>query len=318
MDRAEATGLGIAVAGHAALIALFALGLAATRNMDPPSDAMEITFEEETGPVSSAPQTIEEPAPSVGDEVGAPEEASGAEASVAEAVPEPITPPVPEPIRPPTQTEERRRPDVTRSAVPVRPTPQPSPRAAPPQPAPRVAQNQPRAQPRPAQTQPRQQTAPPAAQRPSRPSAHPGQGQAQRSRGFDPNALARSLGMGPPEARGTSPAPRAAVVTAEVRASLDQAILRALQPCQRQSLPAPEARAIRVRVAVVLKQDGSLDSARVVGVNDYDDSLGRYEQRMREVALNVVRQCSPIRGLPAEYYSVSRGWRQFNYTFPRT
>jgi hypothetical protein len=68
---------------------------------------------------------------------------------------------------------------------------------------------------------------------------------------------------------------------------------------------------------VVLKQDGSIETARVAGVNDYDQDLRRYEQRMREIALNVIRQCSPIRGLPAEYYSVPRGWRQFNYTFPR-
>jgi hypothetical protein len=37
---------------------------------------------------------------------------------------------------------------------------------------------------------------------------------------------------------------------------------------------------------------------------------------MRDLATNVIEQCVPIRGLPAEYYNVARGWRRFAYTFP--
>jgi hypothetical protein len=156
------------------------------------------------------------------------------------------------------------------------------------------------------------------AQPQQRTGAAPGQGQAQRSSGSVLDRLSREFGRGPAAAQGRSPEPQGAVVTTQVRASLDQAILRALLPCQRQTLPSPEARAIRVRVAVTLNPDGSLGSASVTGVNDYDSSLRQYERRMREIAVSVVRQCTPIRGLPAEYYSVARGWRQFNYTFPRT
>ena len=36
---------------------------------------------------------------------------------------------------------------------------------------------------------------------------------------------------------------------------------------------------------------------------------------MRDLALNVIRQCTPIRGLPGELYDVPRGWREFTYTF---
>jgi hypothetical protein len=38
---------------------------------------------------------------------------------------------------------------------------------------------------------------------------------------------------------------------------------------------------------------------------------------MRDLALAVVRSCTPISGLPAEFYDVPGGWRQFTYRFPR-
>lgn len=112
--------------------------------------------------------------------------------------------------------------------------------------------------------------------------------------------------------------PSGAVVNAQARASMDAAILRALLPCQRQVLPAPEARAIRVRVEVTLNPNGSLASARVLSVANDDPDLRIYERRMRELAVNVVEQCTPIRGLPAEYYNVPRGWRTFRYVFPNS
>jgi hypothetical protein len=40
-----------------------------------------------------------------------------------------------------------------------------------------------------------------------------------------------------------------------------------------------------------------------------------YERRMQDLALAIVRRCTPIRGLPAQYYDVPRGWRQFTYQF---
>ena len=53
-------------------------------------------------------------------------------------------------------------------------------------------------------------------------------------------------------------------------------------------------------------------------LND-DPALERYERRMRDIALNVINACTPIRGLPAEFYDVPGGWRSFPYQFdPRT
>ena len=273
MERTEASGFGVALVGHIALIVALKFLLDTSGALTPPP-AMEVSFAEDIGLVSTAPET-EASAPALGDEPGPAEEAAGGETSVPE--PEPIA--EPEPARTPSPSTPRDRPEeprrIARSNVPSQARPQP-------------------------QRQPQRQ-----------PATRPGSGQAERSRG---SRLPSAGSFG--DDAGTS-REQGAVVTAQVRASLDQAILRALQPCQRQNLPASEARAIRVRVAVTLNADGSLASARVAGVNDYDDSLSRYEQRMREIALSVVRECTPIRGLPAEYYSVARGWRQFNYTFPR-
>jgi hypothetical protein len=99
---------------------------------------------------------------------------------------------------------------------------------------------------------------------------------------------------------------------------MDAAIRRQLLPCERQILPAPEARSIRVRVEVTLNPNGGLASARVMSVANDDPDLRIYERRMRELAVNVIEQCAPIRGLPAEYYNVPRGWRQFRYVFPNS
>lgn len=302
MDRAEATGLGVAIAGHGALITLFALGLAATRNMTPPSDAMEVTFVEETGPVSSAPRTMEEPAPSVGEEIGAPEEASGADASV----PEPVTAPVPEPVRPPTQTGERRRPDVTRNAVPLRPAPQPQARPQPtPQPTRRVAQ-----------TQPRQQPARPTAQRPTRPAAQPGRGQAQRSRGFDPKALAESLGRGPPEARGTSPTPPAQLSGAQ-RQQLARNISGLISPCaSRAQAPNDLARSISVVLRVTVSAAGVPTGHQLVSSAGTNATNEDYVDNVVGVAMRAVRACaSRIATLPDDHYAIPGGWRTFTYRF---
>ena len=110
MDRAEATGIGVAFAGHAALLAALSLGFASA--IQPPmlSQPMEVSFVEDIGLQNSVPEpTVEPPAQSVAPEYGPPEEAA----------PQPSVAP-PEP----------------------RPTPQPSTRAAPPEPAPPQAQAQ--------------------------------------------------------------------------------------------------------------------------------------------------------------------------------
>ncbi|MDP9414767.1 MAG: cell envelope biogenesis protein TolA, partial [Pseudomonadota bacterium] len=56
MDRVEATGLGVALAGHGVLLALLTLGLASATTKKPPlSQPLEVSFVEDAALESSAP-----------------------------------------------------------------------------------------------------------------------------------------------------------------------------------------------------------------------------------------------------------------------
>ena len=100
--------------------------------------------------------------------------------------------------------------------------------------------------------------------------------------------------------------------TGAAKASIDGAIRRAFIPCQKQTLPSPDARDIKVRMTVALNRDGSLSGISGITVVNSDPDLKIYEQRMKDVAQNAVRSCTPVRGLPAEYFD---SWRRFTYTF---
>lgn len=151
--------------------------------------------------------------------------------------------------------------------------------------------------------------------RPEEPRQTPGQRQrAARLADLNLDSLGRD-----PAARPTPQAAPAAAMSAQARASVRQVIARALMRCQRQPLPTPEAAAIRVDYRITLNRDGSLSSAEFVRVINPDPALAPYERRMRDLALNVINSCTPIRGLPPEFYDVPGGWRRFPYQFdPRT
>jgi outer membrane biosynthesis protein TonB len=268
MDRAEAAGLGVALVGHAALLIALTLGIAAWGDPPPIANPFEVSFVEEVGLTSAAPQpTQQPPEQGMAPETGPPEDA--APAPVAEPLP-----PLPEPR-------------------PAPPAPRPAPKQAlPAQPRER-AQAQP-SRPRPAPTQ-----------------RNAGTGERTRRSLIGPDLL-KGLGRDPSPARSKA-AP--AAIPGEARASINAAIRRALVPCERQPLPSPEAAAIKVDVRVTLNRNGSLASAQVARVRNDNAALRMYEQRMRDLALAIVRGCTPIRGLPAEYYDVPRGWRQFTYQF---
>ncbi|HYD12555.1 MAG TPA: hypothetical protein VEC11_06885 [Allosphingosinicella sp.] len=187
------------------------------------------------------------------------------------------------------------------------PAPLPEP-VAEPTPAP------PRAAPRPA---PSPERAAPARPAPPRANRQQGSATAQRNTGsrLGPDFL-RGIGTDPNTRSNRAPA---VTYGPSERASVRQAIARALMRCQRQPLPAPEAAAIRVNYRVTLNPDGSLASAQFLRVLNDDPALERYERRMRDIALNVINACTPIRGLPPEFYDVPGGWRSFPYQFdPRT
>lgn len=259
MERTEATGFGVALAGHAALFA----GLAWLATSAPPPSSLqpiEVSFVEAIGLSAAAPQPVQQPpAQSIAPEVGQPQEAEPA------ALPEPS-----------------------------RPQPLPLPKAVEPAPAREQARPQPRRDP----PVPSQRRTAQAQERP-------------RGSRLGPDLL-KGIGRDPSPSRSQTPP---AAMTGEARASINAAIRRALVPCERQPLPAPEAAAIRVDVRVTLNPNGSLASAEVARVLNGNPALSLYERRMQDLALAIVRSCTPIRGLPPELYDVPRGWRQFTYQF---
>ena len=271
MDRVEATGVGVSVVGHAAVLAVLVLGLATFNRDMPPSSAIEVSFVDEVGLTSSAPQPIQTPP----DQGMAPETGPLDDAAPAAPAAVPLPEERPVPPQPSLKASERNRPEPPRQ----RPT---------------------RALPRQTQAPPRQTAPSPA-----------GAGERTRRSRLGDDIL-KGIGDDPSPSRSASPT---ATMTGEARASINAAIRRALVPCERQPLPSPEAGAIRVDVAVTLNRNGSLANAQVRRVHNDDPNLSGYEQRMRDLALAVVRQCTPIRGLPAELYDVPRGWRQFTYQF---
>ncbi|HEU0098619.1 MAG TPA: cell envelope biogenesis protein TolA [Allosphingosinicella sp.] len=121
MDRAEATGLGVAAAGHVALLAALTYGLAATRLPVTKSDPIEVAFVDETQLESASPDPSQE--------------ASGPAAAF-EPLPE-VAPPVPSPIPPPPTPAPQAPPaPAARTPAPVSaPAPRPATRPQPPKPA---------------------------------------------------------------------------------------------------------------------------------------------------------------------------------------
>jgi len=53
-----------------------------------------------------------------------------------------------------------------------------------------------------------------------------------------------------------------------------------------------------------------------VRVSGVDDDNARFEERVRDLATAVYRECSPFRGLPPEYYQTADGgWSNINLTY---
>jgi outer membrane biosynthesis protein TonB len=94
MDRAEAAGLGVAAMAHIGLLAVLSAGFMTASQ--PPileTPPIEVSFAEDIGLVSSAPQpTVEPPAQSIAPELGPPDEPAPAPA-IDPAPPQPVSPP---------------------------------------------------------------------------------------------------------------------------------------------------------------------------------------------------------------------------------
>ena len=98
MDRAEQTGLGVAIVGHVVLFGLLSVGFLATPNpLDLKQHPIEVTLSDEVGLESQAPvASHEEPAPKLAEEEG-PVEPTPPPPPEPVPAPQPVPKPVPTP-----------------------------------------------------------------------------------------------------------------------------------------------------------------------------------------------------------------------------
>ncbi len=324
MDRTEATGLGVAVAGHGLLLALLVAGLA-TVTRPPPlmQTPIEVSFAEDVALTSAAP-AAEAPAPRVAPELGPPEDAAPAPepAPAPPAEPEPAPPAPAPPQKPAPRPGPAPEPPAPKAApAPERPARRPEPRPAPKQatPAPERPRPQQPARPaaRPAQTRTADARPAPARPAPARPApARGGSGEAERPRGSRLGAdLLKGIGSDPSPAREARPS--GVVMNGRAATNIGSAIARQVQPCaDRQIIPGPGAERISTEIILRLNRDGSMAAPPRVGrQTGLDDENRRYADRVADLAKRSFVECAPLRGLPDELYDVPNGWRNFTLRF---
>lgn len=273
MDRAEATGLGIATVGHVALLAAITF-LAATQLPAPKTVPIEVSFVEEAGLESASPApAAAEPAALLAPEEGPPEAAMPAPPEVQ---------PVPQP-------------------QPQQAVPTPAPRPAPaPKPAPKAVQPRPapaRPAAKPAQAKPKPAPARPAAT--AKPTATRTTGRL--------DGLLNGVSERKTASRSTA-AP--AAVTGPVQASLAAEIRRQIKPHWRSPTGA-DAEQLRTEVLISLAPDGKVTDIRIVGTTGQTASNRPQVPLHREHAERAVRLASPFK-LPAQYYDAWKSLR-FNF-----
>ena len=265
MQRAEATGLGVAAAGHLALFGILSLGLTlAPKPVPPLTQPVDIQIVDEVGLRDTVPNPSPvEPAPSVAPEVGPPVEAP---------TPEPITAPLPKVAPAPTPPKPMPPKPTPKVAAPAsKPAPKPTPKPA--------AKAQP--------TSPRTKLALDL----SRP-----QQQAPRGSRLGNDFL---KGVSDRPSAGTAQTPRAAAGPA-VEASLAREVLRQLKPHWKAPTGA-DAEKLRTTLSISLARDGTVAAVRVIETTGQTDSNRGQVRLHQEAAVKAVRLAAPF-VLPAELY----------------
>ena len=274
-DRAEATGLGVAVGGHVLLLGALSLGLLATQKPMPPlTQPVDITLVDEVALRDATPTpSTEAPAASVAPELG---------------------PPVSEPVAPPPVAQPTPLPKVQQMPAPVpaptRPTPKPVVRPAP---APPVT----------AKSSPKPVAPPTAKPVPARP---------RLALNLAPGTTApRGARLGSDFLKGVADRPSAATAPAArtpagpaVEASLVREITRQLKPFWKAPTGA-DAEQLRTELRIALGRDGSVTEVRVLRTTGQTDSNRGQVRLHQEAAIKAVRLAAPF-VLPAELYDA---WR---------
>jgi outer membrane biosynthesis protein TonB len=274
MDRAEATGFGVAAAGHLALLAALSLAFAATRIQPPPQQPIEVSFVEEAAPVSSAPEISATP--------------PAAQLAQVEGPPEPVVAPAP-PIPPPPQAQP----------LPPPPRPQPVHAAPAPEPVPH--------RPAPPKPEPAPAAAKPAPAKPA--PAKPAPAKAQPKPTGRLSGILAGLSSDPSKSRSAG-AP-AAVASPAVQSSIAAEVRRQLKPKWQQVVPSgADVELLRTELRVSLGRDGSVTHVELVGTTGVNASNRPQLALHQERAKKAVMLASPFR-LPADYYDA---WKQMIVT----
>lgn len=320
MDRAEGTGLGIAIAAHVALLVLLSVGLFASKPLPAIRDVMDVQLTDKVGLQSASPEPAKEaPAPSEAPAAGPPEDAA--------PPPPPVepTPPPPKPVPPapkPTPAPPKPAPAPPKpTPAPPKPTPKPAVKPTPaPTPKPAEAKPQPKATP--AKPTPAK-TATPAAKSRLSPdilkdirdaeAAGNGKNAAAKKEKATGSRLGKDFlkGIGVSEGKGKTA--RAAVTGAAMN-GLAAAIKRQVQPCYEiGSLGGTSAMQIVTVLHLRFNRDGSVlgtpDVVEQTGVNAGNRS---YAQQMADVSRRAVLRCAPLK-LPPELYE--GGWEEIEMGF---
>jgi outer membrane biosynthesis protein TonB len=336
VDRAERTGLGIAIVGHAALFAALSLAmLDPPKPLEPLNKPLDVVLVEEAALESTAPEIAKSAAPP------APEPSPAAEAApaAAPAPPAPISPPTPPRLEPKPEPKPVPRPEP-------KPTPKPEPKPVPkpkltPKPAPKPKPVPPKAaaKPTPAKPTPAKTVAKPAQAKPSpaKPTSakpKPGATQTAANTSIRPTNRLNGLNLGTGGA-GTSTAPKtggsaapkgtgsgnsgaapkgapAQKTAAEVRTTIDVRIDGAIAPFWKRNIPTGvDVEQLVTVIEIRLNKDGSVADTRLKSQSGKTESNQPQQSLHVERAMKSVRQAGPF-NLPQEYYDQ---WKVWEVTF---
>ncbi len=306
IDRAEQTGLGIAVIGHLALFAALSFSLLnPTPLPELESEPVEVELVTDISPVTRAPDPQPlAPAPKLAPEPGPPVDAAPSEPAPPPPTPTPPTPKpsIPKPLPP--------QPKPSPPAPKPVPRPQPVPRAiAKPTPKP-AAQPALRPTPKPAA----KPAARPAAAKPAaRPAPRPG-------RDVRPTGNLTGLLTGSGNRPGSSPSPKpqapvagpSAADLATIKRALGTEIGRQLKP----KWKAPTGADVDQLVTILswdLTSDGNLSGApRFISQSGVTPSNQAQAAIHRDNAIKAVRAAAPF-NLPSQHYTLWKSVISFKF-----
>lgn len=318
MDRAERTGLGIAIIGHAVLFTALSLSLLTTEPLKPINKPVDVVLVDEVELDSTAPTIARAAAPP------APEPAPPAEAAPAAAAePDPpapvVTPPAPRPPEPKPVPKPEPKP-TPKPKPELKPKPKPEPKVKPapakPVPAKPVPAKPAPAKPAPAKTT----TAKPVKTAVASPKP------TNRLNGLNlgtggAGAAPKSGGSTAPKGTGSSsagaapkgaPAQKAsAEVKQSIRVSINNEVRGPWNACKVQGIDIDQ---LKTTIVFRLNEDGSLGGFTSVQTAGENESNRFQKARFEECARNAIQRAAPFGNLPRENYN---DWKIYTLDFTK-